>query len=41
MVDRRNSKHVKRLLRLNSKYRQNLIELVEKAGLDPKILIFK
>ena len=41
MVDQRNSKHVRRLLRLNSKYRQNLIELVEKAGLEPKILIFK
>jgi hypothetical protein len=41
MVDRRNSKHVRRLLRLNSKYRQNLVQLVEKAGLEPKILIFK
>ena len=41
MVDRRNSKHVRRLLRLNGKYRQDLIELVEKAGLEPKILIFK
>lgn len=41
MVDRRNLKHVRRLLRLNSTYRQNLIELVEKAGLDPKILVFK
>jgi hypothetical protein len=41
MVDRRNSKHVRRLLRLNSKYRQNLIELVEEAGLDPTILILK
>jgi hypothetical protein len=41
MVDQRNSKHVRRLLRLNSKYRQNLIELVEKAGLEPTILIFK
>jgi hypothetical protein len=41
MVDRRNSKHVRRLLRLNRKYRQNLIRLVKKAGLDPTILIFK
>ena len=41
MADRRNSKHVKRLLRLNRKYRQNLIKLVEKAGLEPKILIFR
>jgi hypothetical protein len=41
MADRRNSKHVRRLLRLNGKYRQNLIELVEKAGLEAKILIFK
>jgi hypothetical protein len=41
MVDRRNSKHVRRLLRLNGKYRQDLVELVEKAGLEPKILIFK
>ena len=41
MIDRHNSKHVRRLLRLNNKYRQNLIELVEKAGLEPKILIFK
>lgn len=41
MDDRRSSKHVRRLLRLNRKYRQNLIELVEKAGLEPKILVFK
>ena len=39
MVDRRNSKHARRLLRLNSKYRQNLIELVKKAGLDTRILV--
>lgn len=41
MVDRRNSKHARRLLRLNGEYRQNLFELVEKAGLDPQILVFK
>jgi hypothetical protein len=41
MVDRHNSKHVRRLLRLNRKYRQHLIELVKKAGLEPKILVFK
>jgi hypothetical protein len=41
LVDRRNSRHVRRLLRLNGKYRQHLIELVEKAGLESKILIFK
>jgi hypothetical protein len=41
MVDPRNSKHARRLLRLNGLYRQNLIELVEKAGLDPSILVFK
>jgi hypothetical protein len=41
MVDPRNSKHARRLLRLNGMYRQNLIELVEKAGLDAKILVFK
>ena len=41
MVDRRNSNHVRHLLRLNSKYRQDLVELVEKAGLEPEILIFK
>jgi hypothetical protein len=41
MAERHNSKHVRRLLRLNGKYRQDLIELVEKAGLEPKILIFK
>jgi hypothetical protein len=41
MVDRRNSKHVRRLLRLNGKYRQSLIELAEQAGLESKILIFK
>jgi hypothetical protein len=41
MVDRRHPKHARRLLRLNSKYRQDLIELVEKAGLDPEILVFK
>jgi hypothetical protein len=41
MVDRRNSKHVRRLLRLNGQYRQDLIKLVQKAGLEPKILIVK
>ena len=41
MVDRRNFRHVRRLLRLNSNYRQHLIALVEEAGLDPRILVFK
>jgi hypothetical protein len=41
MVDRRNSKHVRRLLQLNGRYRQNLIQLVERAGLEPEILVFK
>jgi hypothetical protein len=41
MVDRRNFRHVRHLLRLNGKYRQNLIALVEEAGLEPKILVFK
>jgi hypothetical protein len=41
LIDRRNSKHAKRLLRLNGKYRQNLIERVERAGLEPESLIFK
>ena len=41
LVDRRNSKHARRLLRLNGKYRQDLVGLVEKTGLDSKVLIFR
>jgi hypothetical protein len=41
LVDPRNPRHAKCLLRLNGKYRRDLIELVEKAGLDTKILVFK
>jgi hypothetical protein len=41
IVARRDSRHVRRLLRLNGKRRQHLIELAQQAGLNTKILIFK
>jgi hypothetical protein len=41
MVDRRDSGHARRLLALNARHRQRLIDLVEKAGLDKSILIFR
>jgi hypothetical protein len=41
LIDRRNSKHVKRLLRLNGRYRRSLVDRVESAGLEPESLIFK
>jgi hypothetical protein len=41
MADRRDSKHVRRLLRLNARYRRRLIERVRNAGLETKILVFK
>jgi hypothetical protein len=41
MADRRDSKHVRRLLGLNARHRQHLVDLVEKAGLDKSILVFR
>ena len=41
MLEQRNSKHGRRLLRLNRHCRRNLIALAEKAGLNAKILAFK
>jgi hypothetical protein len=41
MLEWRNSKHGRRLLWLNYRCRQNLIEFAEKAGLNVEILVFK
>jgi hypothetical protein len=41
MSDRRDSKHVRRLLGLNASHRRHLIDLVEKARLDKNILVFR
>jgi len=41
MADRRDSRHLRRLLALNARHRRRLIDLVEKAGLDKSILIYR
>ena len=39
--DRRNRRHVRRLLRLNRKHRLRLIQLVRQAGLEVGVLVLK
>ena len=41
MSARRSWKHVRRLIRLNGKHREKLLELTRQAGLDIGVLIFK
>ena len=41
MSDRRSWQHVRRLMRLNRKQRDKLVELARQAGLDTSVLIFK
>ena len=41
LAGRRNIKHARRLMRLNRRLRKRLIGIVEQAGLDKEILIFK
>lgn len=41
MSARRSWEHVRRLMRLNRKQRNKLIELARQAGLDTSVLIFK
>ena len=41
LADRRNLKHARRLMRLNRELRKRLIGIVEQAGLDKDILVFK
>lgn len=41
MAERRDFKHVRKLLRLNERYRRDLLERVNRAGLDSQILVFK
>jgi hypothetical protein len=41
MATKRDSKHLRRLLRLNKRYRRRLIELCHKPGLDTTILVFR
>jgi hypothetical protein len=41
MAERHDSKHVRRLLRLNRKYREKLLELAGTSGLDTSVLVLK
>ncbi len=41
VADRRNIKHARRLVRLNSRLRRRVIAIAERAGLDKDVLIFK
>jgi hypothetical protein len=41
LADRRNNKHARRLLRLNKRLRERLLTLIERAGLEKDVLIFK
>jgi hypothetical protein len=41
LTDRRNIKHARRLMRLNSRLRRRAIAVVERAGLNKDVLIFK
>jgi hypothetical protein len=41
LVDRRNMKHVRRLMRLHGRLRRRFISIVEEAGLNKDVLIFK
>jgi hypothetical protein len=39
--DKRSRKHVRRLMRLNRKQKERLLELARQAGLDTGVLVFK
>ena len=41
LADRRNRQHARRLAHLNGRLRKRLVQIVEKAGLDTSVLIFK
>ena len=41
LTDRRNIKHARRLMRLNSRLRKRLIRVIERAGLNKDVLIFR
>jgi len=41
LADRRNFKHARHLMRLNRRLRKRLVEIVEGAGLDTDMLMFK
>jgi len=41
LTDRRNIKHARRLMRLNSRLRKRLVSIVERAGLNKDVLIFR
>ena len=41
MSARRSWEHVRRLIRLNGKHREKLLEIARQAGLDTSVLIFK
>jgi len=41
VADRRNAKHARRLMRLNRKLKERLLELGKEAGLQTTVLIFR
>jgi hypothetical protein len=41
LADRRSMKHARRLLRLNTRLRKRVLRIVERAGLDKSVLVFK
>ena len=41
ITDRRNWRHVRRLVRLNRRHRERLLRLAQEAGLDTSVLLLK
>jgi len=41
LTDRRNLKHARRLMRLNTRLRKRFLSIVRQAGLNPDVLILK
>ena len=41
LADRRNAKHARRLMRLNRRLRKRFLAIVQKAGLNPDVLVLK
>jgi len=41
LTERRNTKHARRLMRLNNRLRKRFLRIVERAGLNADVLIFK
>ena len=41
LVDRRDRRHVRRLMGINRRYRRRLVTQAQQAGLDTQVLLFK